>query len=205
MLYRRLPTVIVIHQVKWIFNLLLRFYQLLPKNQNKDDITKMQINIKLSTHVPHQNVWPGVKYLADENHLQNTFTLVTFEFFSIILLFSLIIPLQDQLPELSLLTESNERVALWLPIFIPFWNHTNFVTGLGFDVAIMQCNVYLVFSIGASPLEGVTFGMSISRKNKTRNCYTWKDNICENELPQQQNVILNQRKKPRGRILWQQN
>ena len=44
------------------------------------------------------------------------------------------------------------------------------MTGLGFDVVIMQSNAYLVFSIGVDPLDGVTFGMSISRNNKTRNC-----------------------------------
>ena len=63
------------------------------------------------------------------------------------------------------------------------------MTGLGFDVVIMQSNVYLVFSIGVDPLDGVTFGMSISRNNKTRNCCAWKDKIWKNALAQQQNRI----------------
>ena len=88
-----------------------------------------------------QSVWPGMKYLPEENHLQNTFTWVAFEFFSITTLLWLMIPLQIQLPEFSLLTESKERLALSLSIFIPFWNHSYFVTGLGFDVAMVQFNV----------------------------------------------------------------
>lgn len=70
------------------------------------------------------------------------------------------------MPELSLLTESKQRVALSLSIFIPFWNHSCFVTGLRFDAVMIKFNVYLVFSIGLSPLDGVTFGISVFRKKK---------------------------------------
>ena len=165
----------------------------MPEIEIKGESTKLQKGIKLSTHVPHQSVWPnvlpGVSYLGAENHLQNTFTWIAVEFFSIIILLWLMIPLQIQLPKLSLLTGLNERVTLSLTIFIPFWNHSYFITGLGFDVVIMQSNVYLVFSIGVDPLDGVTFGMSISRNNKTRNCCAWKDKIWKNALAQQQNRI----------------
>ena len=76
---------------------------------------------------------------------------------------------------------------------IYFTVHSYFFTGLGFDVVIMQSNVYLKFSIGVNPLDGATFGMSISAKNKKQN---WKESIWKNALRQQQNGILKQWKKP---------
>ena len=79
-------------------------------------------------------------YLVNENPLQNTFTWIAVELFSIIILFWLIIPLQNQLPEFSLLGEKNKRTGPSLAIFLSFWNHSYFVTGLGFDEVMVQLN-----------------------------------------------------------------
>ena len=103
--------------------------------------TELRISINLNTHTLQQSVAPGMKYLADENHLQNTFTRISVEFFSISISLWLIIPPHIQLPEFSLLTELNERMALSLSIIISFWNHTYFVTGLVLDSAMLQFNV----------------------------------------------------------------
>ena len=51
------------------------------------------------------------------------------------------IPLQNQLPDMFLLIDSNEKTGLSFSIFLSFWNHSYFVTGLGFDAAMEQFNV----------------------------------------------------------------